>query len=111
VTPRDSERLEDISEALEAITGHLSRGPLADGLVFDAVRVRLIEIGEAVSAIDPGVLAQEPDISWEGVVGMRERLAHRHFDPSHAIVQATIDQDLPVLAAAVDRLRQMSDED
>ena len=30
---------------------------LADGLVFDAVRVRLIEIGEAVRAIDPAVLS------------------------------------------------------
>jgi hypothetical protein len=26
----------------------MKRGSLADGLVFDAVRVRLIEIGEAV---------------------------------------------------------------
>jgi hypothetical protein len=33
---------------------------LADGLVFDAVRVRLIEIGEAVKDIDPKLLAHEP---------------------------------------------------
>jgi uncharacterized protein with HEPN domain len=111
VTRRDSERLDDITEALAAIKGHLSRGALADALVFDAVRVRLIEIGEAVKAIDPGVLAHEPDTSWDGVAGMRDRLAHRHFDPSHAIVQATIDQDLPVLAAAVERLRRVSDGD
>ena len=94
-----------------AIEGHLSRGTLDDSLVFDAIRVRLIEIGEAVKAIDPGVLAQEPDISWDGVAGMRDQLAHRYFDTSHAILQATIDQDLPVLAAAVERLRRMSDED
>ena len=44
-------RLEDILLACDAIDEHLRRGPaddsLADGLVFDAVRVRLIEIGEA----------------------------------------------------------------
>lgn len=29
------------------------RGDLHDGLVYDAVRVRLIEVGEAVKSIDP----------------------------------------------------------
>ena len=35
---------------------------------------------------------------------MRDRLAHRYFDTSHAIVQGTVDHDLTVLAAAVERL-------
>jgi len=48
VSRRDDERLEDVAEALAAIKGHLRRGTLNDRLVFDAVRVRLIEIGEAV---------------------------------------------------------------
>ncbi len=45
---RDRQRLDDIQAALDAIDGHLKRGDLSDGLVCDAVRVRLIEIGEAV---------------------------------------------------------------
>jgi uncharacterized protein with HEPN domain len=106
MTRREEERLEDIIEAIAAIKSHLLRGTLNDGLVFDAVRVRLMEIGEAVKAIPGGVLASEPDISWEDVVGMRDRLAHRYFDTSHAIVQATIDHDLPTLEAAVERLRR-----
>jgi hypothetical protein len=39
--------LADISVAIAVIRQHLARGDLSDGLVFDAVRVRLIEIGEA----------------------------------------------------------------
>ena len=50
---RDDQRLEDVLAAIEAIGDHLGRGALDDGLVFDAVRVRLIEIGEAVRAISP----------------------------------------------------------
>lgn len=42
-------------------TSHFAPGTLADGLVFDAVRVRLIEIGEAVKDVDPDLLAIEPD--------------------------------------------------
>jgi uncharacterized protein with HEPN domain len=36
---------------------------------------------------------------------MRDRLAHRYFDTSHAIVRGTVDHDLPVLVEAVERLR------
>jgi hypothetical protein len=42
---------------------------LTDGLVFDAVRIRSIEIGEAVRAIDPAVLDEIARIS--GVPGSR----------------------------------------
>jgi len=59
VSRRDGERLADILAAAEAIAAHLKRGGLGDGLVFDAVRVRLIEVGEAVKAIDPGRLSPE----------------------------------------------------
>ena len=101
---RDDQRLEDVLAAAAAISDHLRRGTLDDGMVFDAIRVRLIEIGEAVRAIAPDVLAPEPDIAWVDVAGMRNHLAHRYFDTAHAIVQATIDHDLPPLIAAVKRL-------
>jgi uncharacterized protein with HEPN domain len=104
VTRRDDQRLEDILSSAQAIWAHLERGDLDDGLVFDAVRVRLIEIGEAVRAIDPELLAREPSISWADVAGMRNHLAHRYFDTARGIVQATIDSDLPPLIAAVERL-------
>ena len=101
----DDEWLADIIEAIAAIRSHLQRGTLSDGLVFDAVRLRLIEIGEAVKRVSPDVLAAEPDIPWEDIAGMRDRLAHRYFDTSHAIVQATVDRDLPILEAGVERVR------
>ena len=100
----DDQRLEDILAAVDAIGDHLRRGTLDDGLVFDAVRVRLIEIGEAVRTISPDLLEREPDIPWVDVAGMRNHLAHRYFDTTHAVVQATIDHDLPPLVAAVQRL-------
>jgi len=39
---------------------------------------------------------------------MRDRLAHRYFDTSHAIVRATIDHDIPELRAAVARLAEIT---
>lgn len=101
---RDADRLADILAAAEAITGHLSRGALTDGLVFDAVRVRLIEIGEAVKAIDQDLLGHEPEIPWADVAAMRNHLAHRYYDTAHSIVEATVRHDLPQLVSAVTRL-------
>ncbi len=105
---RDQERLDDIDSAILAIRQHLTRGDLGDGLIFDAVRVRLIEIGEAVKGISPELLDTETGISWQDVAGMRDRLAHHYFDTSHAIVQATVDHDLPILEGALGRLREIA---
>lgn len=51
MTRHEQRRLDDIRAAIEAIRSHLTRGELSDGLIFDAVRVRLIEIGEAVKGL------------------------------------------------------------
>jgi len=109
VSRRDDQRLTDILAAAAAIADHITRGTLDDGLVFDAVRVRLIEIGEAVKAIDPDLLMRESAIPWMDVAGMRNHLAHRYFDTAHAIVQATLSEDLPPLVAAAMLDRQDSD--
>lgn len=109
MTYRDHQRLADIIDAIAAIHSHLERGDLSDGLIFDAVRIRLLEIGEAVKSLPPSVIATEPGIPWPQIARMRDHLAHRNFDTSHAIVQATITHDLPALNQAAERLRKTGD--
>jgi len=53
---RERQRLSDIQAAIDAIHSHLERGTLADGLVFDAERIRLPEIGEGVKALPSELL-------------------------------------------------------
>ena len=108
MTRRYRERLEDILVAIDVISTHLKRGSLSDGLIFDAVRVRLIEIGEAVKDIPSDLLAHERGIPWNEVARMRDHLAHRYFDTSHAVVKTTVERDLPELAAAVTRLPHLA---
>lgn len=98
---RDRQRLADIQAAIDAIRSHLKRGTLADGLVFDAVRIRLLEIGEAVKALPAQLLETQPAIPWSQITRMRDHLAHRYFDTAHAILQATVDNDLPELERAI----------
>ena len=72
MTYRYRQRLDDIVAAIDAINSHVQRGPLSDGLVFDAVRIRLIEIGEAVKALPDELLASRSEIPWR-----------RHAHPTH----------------------------
>jgi hypothetical protein len=69
VSRRDDQRLDDILAAAAAIADHLTRGELDDGLVFDAVRVRLIEIGEAVKPSIPTCsCGNQPSRGWTSPV-------------------------------------------
>lgn len=102
----DAARLDDITAALDAISRHRARGDLADGLVFDAVRVRLIEVGEAVKGLSSEARGLAPDIPWGDVARMRDLLTHRYFDTSHAVVAHTVERDLSTLGRAVDDVRR-----
>lgn len=61
---RERQRLADIQAAIDAIRSHLQRGDLTDGLIFDAVRIRLLEIGEAAIALPHDLLATQLSIPW-----------------------------------------------
>jgi uncharacterized protein with HEPN domain len=104
VSYRERQRLADIHAAIDAIRSHLRRGDLSDGLVFDAVRIRLVETGEAVKALPEDLLATQPSIPWRQIARVRDHLAHRYFDTAHAILQATVEEDLPDLERAIHAL-------
>ena len=76
MTYRERQRLTDIQAAIDAIHAHLQRGDLSDGMVFDAVRIRLLEIGEAVKALPAEMLSTQPAIPWSQIARMRDHLAH-----------------------------------
>jgi uncharacterized protein with HEPN domain len=78
VSFRERQHLDDITAAIDAIHHHLERGDLSDGLVFDAVRIRLLERGEAVKALSDELLDTEPGIPWGQIARMRDHLAHRY---------------------------------
>jgi uncharacterized protein with HEPN domain len=94
---KDDRRLADIEATIKAIDRHLKRGPIDDELIFDACRARLIEIGEAVKAIDPELLAQTPEVPWREIARMRDHLRHRYFDTQHDIVADVLTTELPSL--------------
>jgi len=100
----DRQRLQDILIAIEAIREHeeFRRGsgvPL--GLVEDAVKYRLVEIGEAVGDLSTDLRDRRPQVPWSRVKGMRDLLAHRYHAIDIAVVWSIVDTHLPALDLAV----------
>ena len=99
-----SDRLQDILSACAAIARYVERSDIDGDIVFDAIRVRLIEIGEAVKDLDETMTPSEPDAPCADIARMRDLLTHRYFDTTHAIVTTTARSDVPVLSEAVERI-------
>lgn len=76
--------------------------PLAS--VFDAVRVRRIEIGEAIKGLPVHLLDHEPATAWNDIARMRDRLPHCYFHTDHSYVAHAVAHDLQPLEDAVLRL-------
>lgn len=94
-----------MADAIAAIESHLKRGGLDDGLVFDAVRVRLIEIGESVKALPESLTASEPAIDWRAIARSRDQLTQHYWDTAHAVVEHVVVHQLGELPDAVRRLQ------
>ncbi|MDP4333399.1 DUF86 domain-containing protein [Curtobacterium sp. A7_M15] len=99
------DRLDDVIRACGVIREYVDDEALPEGLVYDAVRMRLVEIGEAVRMLPSAVTSTEPSIPWARVSLLGERLTRRYFDTTPAVVFGTARVDVPSLCEAVRRLR------
>jgi len=68
----------------------------------DAVVKRLENIGEAVKHLSKSTRNRHPEIPWERVGGMRDRLIHDYLEVDFKIVWGVTQRDLPPLKSAVE---------
>ena len=66
--------------------------------------VKDIEIvGEAAARITETTRRSLPEMPWDRIVAMRNRLVHAYFDINLDIVWKTVQEDLPALIALLER--------
>lgn len=68
-----------------------------EDLVRQAVRARLMDIGEAASRLPRELRQDFPEIEWRDVIAFRKILAHEYFGLNWSVVWRTAIEDLPVL--------------
>jgi uncharacterized protein with HEPN domain len=67
--------------------------------------IRALElIGEAAKNIPKSVRSINPEIPWDEMCGMRNKLVHEYFGIDVKVVWKTVRQDLPPLIEAVTAL-------
>jgi uncharacterized protein with HEPN domain len=84
-------------------------GKSLDDLTADRIRAlaitRCIEIiGEAASAVTSEFRSSHPEIPWQVIVAMRNRLAHAYFSVDLPVVLDTAQQDLPPLIGLLEKI-------
>ncbi len=95
----DLTRLKHMLHAIDDILSN-TRGRTIDDLEIDRMLllfiVKSLEIvGEAASRVSPETQAMMPEIEWQEIIGMRNRLVHAYYDINKGIVWATVTDDLP----------------
>jgi uncharacterized protein with HEPN domain len=89
--------LDSAREAL-SFTNGLNRADLDANRMLALSLVKCIEIvGEAAARVSQETRQQVPQIPWQDIVGMRNRLIHAYFDIDLDRVWDTVVADLPAL--------------
>ena len=84
-------------------------------LRLDAVCMNLIALGEAVKGLDKltqgKFLPIYPQIYWNGVMRMRDKIAHHYFEVDSDVVYSTIVENIPPMIPVAEKMLQDIDKE
>jgi len=108
---RAREYLQHIIEAIDRACGYVADMDAAafdvDTRTQDAVIRTLQIVGEAANKAriaDPDLQSRSPEIPWDVMYGMRNRIIHDYFEVDLDVVWQTLQRDLPVLRSQIVQL-------
>ena len=77
---------------------------LADIQLQDSVIRRIEVIGEAAGRISPQFQKTRPEIPWQAMIGMRNRMIHGYDDIDFDIIWNTTQESIPLLLRLIEPL-------
>jgi uncharacterized protein with HEPN domain len=92
------------NDAVTFAAAHTRESFVKDIQCQQAVLMNLVVIGEIAGRLArkyPGFAAGHPDLKWDQMRGLRNRIAHGYFEIDYAIVWETVQTDLPALLRAL----------
>ena len=106
--PEDEVLLRDMLDyarrAVEAVA-EKDRSELDSNPILAAALERFIEvIGEAAGKVSAATRAEAPEIPWQEIIGMRNRLVHGYAAADHDIVWDVVSADLREMIDALAEL-------
>ena len=76
-----------------------------DGKTKDAVIRNLEIIGEAVNRIPKEIKRKYPNIPWQQIIGMRNKVIHEYFGVDVGILWKTIREDIPSFKRSIKKIK------
>ncbi len=73
-------------------------------LIQDAVIRNLQTLTESSQRLSDGIKATEPQVPWRELAGFRNVIVHGYLGIDVSAVWLVVEQDLPALVAALDRM-------
>lgn len=98
---RDLQFLLDMLQSAELIinyTAQCSKAKFVENMQLqDAVIRRLLVIAEAARRVSPNTRQTLPNISWQEINGMRNRLVHEYDDLNLNIIWNVVQTEIPTM--------------
>ena len=95
----------DAVKEVEQFTSGKSRKDLDKDRLLTLGVIKAIEmIGEAASKVTSDVRRQFPDIPWDDIIGMRNRLIHGYYKVDLNRVWTTVIDDIPLLRKQLEEI-------
>ena len=104
---RDRLRLVRIRECIDRIRTYASEGResfFSSRLVQDAVECNLQTLAGLTQHLSDALKSGEPDVPWNDMAELRDELAYNYLVLDHEVVWQVVENDLPVLESAVERM-------
>ena len=105
---RDSEYLTDIVSSARLILTYIEGVRrdqfLRDMKLQDSVIRRIEIIGEAVRRLSPELRERHPNVPWQAMTGMRNRMIHGYDDIDMDVVWDTAQDSIPRLLSMIEPL-------
>ena len=97
---------DEMHDAAARIADYIGAGGEAEfmrqTIVYDAVRMNLLRIGECARFLSPGLKSRLPDIPWPDLVNLRTRLAHSYETLKPGLLWQIACSSVPAALAAIE---------
>ena len=84
---------------------------IADDKTTSAVVRKLEIIGEAAKNVPETIRREYPQVPWQQIAGMRDRIIHRYFAVNHVIVWDTVKDHIPPLQPIIAQILKGMEEE
>ena len=103
--------MRDAAQLAQQFVKNRRRDDLDNDRILQLGLAKALElVGESASQISDELKAQQTDIPWNKIIGMRHILVHNYWRVELDVVWETTQADIPALIVRLQRLLELNDE-